>query len=243
RRRDDLLGQQVARSVQVPQDRLEQLGALGQALLQRRPLAAGEHERERVQAPGAGLLAGRGVDGALVGEQALDLGSDAREPLGRQVARLGEQPTPRRTQGALGVDDLVVGRILRGAVLHDRRRVLAQDRHGHTSRYITRYATGATAMSESRRSIRPPWPGSRLPMSLMPTSRLMSDSHRSPRVAKVTPATPSARPAHHGPSSATMTTATPAATLAIIEPAKPSQDFFGEMLGAIGCLPNRTPAA
>ncbi len=27
-----------------------------------------------------------------------------------------------------------------------------------------------------------------------------------------------------------------------MDPAKPSQDFFGEITGAIGCLPNRTPA-
>ena len=27
------------------------------------------------------------------------------------------------------------------------------------------------------------------------------------------------------------------------EPAKPSQDFFGLMVGAMGCLPKRTPAA
>ena len=27
------------------------------------------------------------------------------------------------------------------------------------------------------------------------------------------------------------------------EPAKPSQDFFGLTVGAIGCLPNSTPVA
>src|SRR4029450_5799802 len=30
---------------------------------------------------------------------------------------------------------------------------------------------------------------------------------------------------------------------AIAEPAKPSQDFFGLIVGAIGCLPNNTPTA
>ncbi len=30
---------------------------------------------------------------------------------------------------------------------------------------------------------------------------------------------------------------------AVTEPAKPSQDFFGLMDGAMGCLPNSTPAA
>src|SRR5688500_7174223 len=39
------------------------------------------------------------------------------------------------------------------------------------------------------------------------------------------------------------TSATPAITHAMAEPAKPSQDFFGLTLGAMGCLPNMTAAA
>ena len=35
----------------------------------------------------------------------------------------------------------------------------------------------------------------------------------------------------------------PASMHAVAEPAKPSHDFFGEITGAIGCLPNSTPAA
>ena len=34
----------------------------------------------------------------------------------------------------------------------------------------------------------------------------------------------------------------PTATQKTTEPAKPSHDFLGEITGAIGCLPNRTPA-
>ena len=41
----------------------------------------------------------------------------------------------------------------------------------------------AAGSSESSRSIRPPWPGSSVPMSLMPRSRLIIDSPRSPSVA------------------------------------------------------------
>ena len=39
------------------------------------------------------------------------------------------------------------------------------------------------------------------------------------------------------------TRATPAPTQDSSDPAKPSQDFFGEITGAIGCRPNSTPAA
>ena len=42
--------------------------------------------------------------------------------------------------------------------------------------------------SESSRSIRPPWPGSSVPMSLIPRSRLIIDSPRSPSVAATTTA-------------------------------------------------------
>ena len=45
-------------------------------------------------------------------------------------------------------------------------------------------AAGATKSSESIRSRTPPWPGSTLPMSLSPRSRLRRDSARSPSVAR-----------------------------------------------------------
>ena len=43
--------------------------------------------------------------------------------------------------------------------------------------------------------------------------------------------------------SSTTTRTTPATTQVSADPAKPSHDFFGEITGAIGCLPNSTPAA
>ena len=45
------------------------------------------------------------------------------------------------------------------------------------------------------------------------------------------------------PWSTSVTESTPTTTQLAHDPAKPSQDFFGLTVGAIGCLPNMTPAA
>ena len=70
----------------------------------------------------------------------------------------------------------------------------------------------------------------------------MTDSQRSPRVAITTAIRPSATPTHQSPSSIQTTRLTPTATQNARDPAKPSQDFLGEITGAIGCRPNSTPA-
>ena len=53
---------------------------------------------------------------------------------------------------------------------------------------------------------------------------------------------PVSTPAHHGPCSRKTTLSAPAAIPVTCDPAKPSQDFLGLILGAIGCLPASTPA-
>src|SRR3954465_3237725 len=103
------------------------------------------------------------------------------------------------------------------------------------------YATETVASSESSRSMMPPWPGSRLLMSLMPRSRLIIDSARSPRGAATTATAPSPSPIHQSSSISQTKQATPTSRLAIAEPAKPSQVFFGLITGPIGCRPNTTP--
>src|SRR5689334_24014922 len=102
----------------------------------------------------------------------------------------------------------------------------------------TAYAVGAASRIESSRSIRPPWPGSRLLMSLTPRSRLISDSPRSPSTDAPATARPKIAPCHQPAPSIRKCSATalPAAVQKS-EPAKPSQDFFGLTDGAIGCLP------
>src|SRR6476646_3519864 len=80
-------------------------------------------------------------------------------------------------------------------------------------------------------------------MSLTPRSRLISDSARSPPVAVTATAAPTSKPCHHWPPSSSHTVNAPPIIAATTEPEKPSQDFFGEIDGAIGCLPNSTPAA
>ena len=78
----------------------------------------------------------------------------------------------------------------------------------------------------SRRSMMPPWPGSRLDMSLMPSSRLNWLSTKSPMVPQMTRAMPSTMPIHHGPWMRKCTTSTPVMMPASMDPAKPSQDLL-----------------
>ena len=132
RRRQHALGQQPLRPVEVGEDGVEQLGALGQPDLQRRPLRGVDDERDGVQAPGAGPVAGTGVGDAVVGERADDVVVDAAQVGRRQRHRELGQALPRRAQGAVGPHDLVVARGAAGPVergLGDPGGVLAQDRH------------------------------------------------------------------------------------------------------------------
>ena len=54
-------GQQLLGAVQVGHDRVQQLGALHDPGLQRRPLALVQHQRQRVQPPGHRLGERRGA--------------------------------------------------------------------------------------------------------------------------------------------------------------------------------------
>ena len=79
-------------------------------------------------------------------------------------------------------------------------------------------------------------------MSFRPASRLMRDSVRSPIVPTKAMEIPATTP-HHQEAPSSHSPATPTAMAVSAEPAKPSQDFFGDRAGAMGCLPNMTPAA
>ena len=71
----------------------------------------------------------------------------------------------------------------------------------------------------------------------------MSDSTRSPSVALSTSSAPVRTPCHHDPPSISHTDSAPVTMPAASEPAKPSQDFFGLIVGAIGWRPANTPTA
>ena len=62
-------------------------------------------------------------------------------------------------------------------------------------------------------------------------------------VAETATAAPKISPPHQGPSSIRPISRTPASMQAATDPAMPSHDFLGLIDGAIGCLPNSTPAA
>ena len=66
---------------------------------------------------------------------------------------------------------------------------------------------------------------------------------RSPIVATGATRAPSTAPCHQGPSRVSGIAIAPTSAHEMTDPAKPSQDFFGDSFGAIGCLPSRTPKA
>ena len=103
-------------------------------------------------------------------------------------------------------------------------------------------ATGAATSRESSRSMTPPCPGRKELMSLIPRSLLIIDSMRSPQVPTATRLTPRMMPTQNGTSRTKMAMQIPAAVANTNDPPRPSQDFFGLIFGAIGCLPKSTPA-
>ena len=111
-----------------------------------------------------------------------------------------------------------------------------------TRKYITNM-TRAEGKIESRRSKKPPWPASQVLMSLMPIVLFMCDSNKSPAVALINNSGPKIRPNHHGWFSMKTLSNTAAIMAASAAPAKPSQVFFGLIVGAIRCLPKFKPLA
>ena len=95
----------------------------------------------------------------------------------------------------------------------------------------------ALGTRESSRSIMPPCPGKKVPMSFTPRSRLIALSAKSPPVAVIVRTKPAITPCHQGASRMKTNDSAPTKDCKITDPAKPSQDFFGLMDAAIGCLP------
>ena len=83
----------------------------------------------------------------------------------------------------------------------------------------------------------PPWPGRIEPRSLIPRSRLMADSARSPTTAATPAAAPVIRPCQTWPCSSRGTVTAPAIRHSRTEPARPSQVLLGLM-----ALGHRVPA-
>src|ERR1700677_588170 len=78
-------------------------------------------------------------------------------------------------------------------------------------------------------------------MSLMPRSRLIWDSTRSPSVQVRTSTRPHSAPTHGDLPAKKVADRIAAVIPQANEPANPSQDLFGLIVGTIGCLPKSTP--
>ena len=103
-------------------------------------------------------------------------------------------------------------------------------------------ATGATRAVSRAGPSRHRGRGTRVPMSFISRSRLIIDSTRSPSVAATTAAPPRIEALPDVTVQQQRQRIAPAARQARMDPAKPSQVFFGLMAGAIGCRPMRMPA-
>ena len=134
RGRDDALGEQPLLAVQVDEQGVEQLRALGQPLLQGGPGGGVDDQRHRVETPRALPVAGAGVGDAVVGEQAGDVAVDAvHVGRGQRDRELGE-PLPGRPQRPVGAHHLVeatgaaVAQVAQGGLARGGG-VVAEDRH------------------------------------------------------------------------------------------------------------------
>ena len=104
---------------------------------------------------------------------------------------------------------------------------------------------GETISRESIRSNIPPCPGSRVPLSLMPAVRLISDSIKSPHVANAAVIRPNPMKLVRVKVSKycghKIYMAIVADRQAANPPTRPSHDFFGEIRGNILCRPSKEP--
>ena len=111
RRRQQPLGQQRLRTVDVGQNGVEQRGALGHGRAQRLPLLGGDDLGQQIQLPrprGA-LRIGIDVIGDAVGRDRIaHFARAAAQHFGRQMLQLIDQRAPVRTQLAFGREHLVV---------------------------------------------------------------------------------------------------------------------------------------
>ena len=116
----------------------------------------------------------RDVEVALVVRADQQRSRQVGEPLRSLDPRPADQQPEERTDDA--VDDLAPG-------AGQRARAARRSRHGPPASAIrsAQYVSGSARSSESTRSRMPPNPGSQVPASLTPNSRLAADLRRSPQ--------------------------------------------------------------
>ena len=153
----DALREQPLFAVQVDQDGVEQLGALGESDLQRRPRGGVDEQRHRIEPPRPGPLARPGVGDAVVGEESPDVAVGAaqvaggdpddglRDTLPGRPQRAVRHRRPRRSGGSLDQRRL-----------RQRAGVVPEDGHAHHPGPGT---AGGRACAGTRRWP-PDWPAS-----------------------------------------------------------------------------------
>ena len=171
RRRENLTSQQPARSVEVSQDRVQQLGPLHHAGLQAGPLPVVQDQRQGVQPPGLGLaeghrrrvgrrvrdrqLGGRAgsVGDVVVLQQPGDLALGPDQVGGLQRIELPEQHRPSRPRRPIGRGELVEYSGGRSDRLGELGQIAAENGHPRPQRTgrwrrrssVTGYSSGSAA--------------------------------------------------------------------------------------------------
>ena len=131
----DAFAHEVLRSVEVDEQRVQQLRPLREADLQRRPPGRVEHERHGVQLPRLRSGVTAQVGDAVIREKPRDLAVDTLQILAGEAQGVRGQSLPRRAQRPVGIHELVVTdrlrrRRQRQRRLRHRRGIVAQHTHG-----------------------------------------------------------------------------------------------------------------
>ncbi len=132
RRRDHSLRQQALLTVDVREERVQQLGPLGEPDLQPRPGRGIQDEGHRIELPGLRPGLRVAVGGTVVGEERRDLAVDPAQFGRRQIDRDRRHSLPGGPQGAIRPDHLVEAAAVSGqgkGRLRDRSSVVAEQAH------------------------------------------------------------------------------------------------------------------
>ena len=106
-RRQDALGEQTLRAVEVAQHRVQQTGALGQAGRQAGEVGLRQRYRDRVEAPGVGRGTGEQGGDALFGGDALQALCALDQGRPAEARHYSEQTPPVRAESPFAVNHLV----------------------------------------------------------------------------------------------------------------------------------------
>lgn len=145
-RRDESLFEQLARAVEVPHDRVEQVCPLLESVPQVGPFVGADDDGDGVEHPVAGLPegVGRAVADAVVGDQPARLG--ARDPQRAQAHPVERRDEALLVGGSAGVEQFVEAAAVRPVGVDDARSGL-EGGNAHAGSLPSRCASAADTVA------------------------------------------------------------------------------------------------